>query len=142
MQKQRFVWAKYHINDDFSDVIWTDETTVMLDWKEGGTPTCVNVWAGISWNGAIKVCVFTGTMNTEMYLRVLEQYLLPSINVLYPSHHRFMQDNDPRHTSKAAQKFFQENGINWWKTPRQSTDINPIEQFWHELKVRLYCHTF
>ena len=45
-----------------------------------------------------------------------------------------MQDNDPKHTSKRAQKFFEDNGINWWRTPPESPDANPIENLWHELK--------
>ena len=43
-------------------------------------------------------------------------------------------DNDSKHTSKLAQKAFEEEGINWWKTPPKSPDCNPIENLWHELK--------
>ena len=33
-----------------------------------------------------------------------------------------------------AQDFLATNDINWWKTPPESPDINPIENLWHELK--------
>ena len=45
-----------------------------------------------------------------------------------------MADNDPKHTSGAAQQFLEEMGIFWWRTPAESPDLNPIENMWHELK--------
>ena len=50
-----------------------------------------------------------------------------------------MQDNDPKHTSKKAKLFYQANGINWWPTPPQPPDLNPIENLWHEMKKYLHC---
>ena len=48
-----------------------------------------------------------------------------------------MQDNDPKHVSRRAKAFFEENGVNWWHTPPESPDLNPIENVWHELKENL-----
>lgn len=45
-----------------------------------------------------------------------------------------MQDSDPKHTSNYAVNFMEEEGINWWKPPAESLDLNPIEILWHELK--------
>ena len=49
-------------------------------------------------------------------------------------HDRFMQDNDPKHTSRVAKDFYEKKCINWWPTPASSVDFNPIERVWRELK--------
>jgi len=54
-----------------------------------------------------------------------------------PDSHRFMQDNDSKHTSRRAAGFLSDEGVNWWKTPPESADLNPIENLWHKLKE--YC---
>ena len=46
----------------------------------------------------------------------------------------FMQDNDPKHTSLLAREWLEKEGIEWWKTPAESPDLNPIENLWHEAK--------
>jgi len=50
----------------------------------------------------------------------------------------FMQDNDLKHTLRVAKAFFEQNGVNWWRTPPESPNANPIESLWHELKVSEY----
>ena len=45
-----------------------------------------------------------------------------------------MQDNDPKHCSRLARSFFEQAGINWWKAPPESLDLNPIENVWGSLK--------
>jgi transposase len=39
-----------------------------------------------------------------------------------------VQDNDPKHISKATVKWMEDNQINHWPTPPESPDLNPIEQ--------------
>ena len=151
---KRFQWAydNYveHLDHGFENVIWTDETTVQLEShrkhsyrKRGEQPTLkprpkhpvkLHVWAGISKRGATPIFIFEGIMNADMYVSILQRSLLPFINTIYTDSHRFMQDNDPKHTSRTAKTFFEQENINWWRTPPESPDENPIENLWHELK--------
>lgn len=152
-KEKRLEWAERYLHDGFEDVVWTDETTVQLEThrrfccrKNGQKPRYkprpkhpvkVHVWAGISWKGRTEICIFEGIMNAEMYTDILAQCLVPFIQRVYPAGHRFMQDNDPKHTSRHAREFFAKHNINWWRTPPESPDANPIENLWHELKVGL-----
>ena len=150
-KQKRLDWAQRHISDKFEDVIWSDEASIQLEThrrhcyrKLGERPTpkpCpkhplkVQVWAGISTRGATKICIFQGIMDADFYTRILGRCLLPFIQDRFPGGtHRFMQDNDPKRKSRIAQNFFTANGINWWKTPPESPDLNPIKNMWHELK--------
>ena len=149
---KRLHWAQANLHENFDNVIWSDETTVQLEnhrrfcYRKHGEkprpkprpkhPTKVHVWAGISIKGATDVCIFEGIMAAPLYIRILELTLLPFIQQKFPppNTHRYMQDNDPKHTSRAAQYFYSTSGINWWRTPAESPDLNPIENLWHELK--------
>ena len=95
----------------------------------------VHVWAGISRRGATNNCVFDKTTNAPLYVQILKNFLVLFIDKPFEgTNYRFMQDNDPKHTSRLAKAFYEEEGINWWPTPASSVDFNSIERVWRELK--------
>ena len=117
-------------------VLWTTYFLVCLCFctRRAKHPIKVHVWAGISVKGATGICIFEGIMDADRYIQILQRTLLPFLSDVMPNGHRFMQDNDPKHCSRKAQQFMEVNSINWWKTPPESPDCNPIENVWHELK--------
>ena len=152
-QEKRLEWCKAQQASgdvEFENVLWTDECTIQLEshrritfHKKGEPiqyrmrpkhPPKLNIWAGISRRGATKVVIFTGTLTATRYVDILEVGLLPFLRQHYPEGHRFQQDNDPKHTSRYAQWWYEDNDINWFKTPASSPDLNPIENLWHTLK--------
>ena len=120
-KQKRMQFAKMCLDnhDNFDNVIWTDESSVQLKRhcqtmrvKMGNEVTFkpvtkhalkVYVWAGISKRGATNICVFDHTMDAPLYVSILKDFLLPFIQEHFErTNYRFMQDNNPKHTSQLA----------------------------------------
>ena len=64
----------------------------------------VHIWAGISKRGRTGICIFEGTVDATLYIKILDKALLPFLEKVYPDGHHLMADNDPKHTSNETQK--------------------------------------
>ena len=70
-----------------------------------------------------------GKMNAAQYVDILENNLLPSMEESEISLEDVIvqQDNDPKHTSKRAKEWMEDNNITLLDWPPQSPDLNPTE---------------
>ena len=150
----RLEWAKKMLKEEESfNVIFKPESTFQVEYHRTKCyrrivqprilksrpkhPAKIHAWGGISRKGATTVVLFKANMTATRYTKIMDASLVPFIAKNLPDHHRFYQDNDPKHTSRWAQWFFEKHNINWWMSPPETPNLNPIENAWESIKQAL-----
>ena len=149
---KRVVWCKEQrrVKEDFSNVVFTDECTIQLEHRgrlclrkqfyprklkpRPKHPLKLHVWGAISHRGAPSIVMFTGTMYAIRFGEILDASLILFLSECFPDGHRFQMDNDPKHLSQYIADYVLRHAINWWATPPESPDLNPIENVWGSMK--------
>ena len=146
----RLAWCLKNRDRDWTKVIFTDESTLLFApyrqkilFKKGNPrpmvgsvkyPPSLMIWGGISVRGATPICPIKGKINQWKYQDVLMDYLIPSMNVLYPDGFVLQQDNATSHVANSTIKFLELNGIEVMDWPPCSPDLSPIENLWANIK--------
>jgi len=153
-REERLKWAYNVRKMDWNKVIFTDETTFFLNkkhyksWdfpstkrtiKKTKLPIKVNVWGCFSSKGFGSIYCFTENLTSEKLCEIYSNALIESSQKLFPETNDWIlqEDNDPKHRSKIATKWKDENKINVLQWPSYSPDQNPIENVWSILKIKI-----
>jgi transposase len=147
-KKKRLTFAISHLMIDWTKIIFLDETACWKDNKQvkrWHNPNNIydcdvmykhgskcNVWGAITYNEK-EIHVFHDNMNADKYVQILEDFL----GNLHDDDHYILQDNDPKHTSKKARAFMEENKFKTLKFPSYSPDLNPLENIWGIFKTNV-----
>jgi transposase len=94
------------------------------------------VWGCISWDGVGQIHRLRTKMNSQVYIQILEDHLIPSLSDQHLNLSRiiFQQDNDPKHTSKATMEWLCTHGAHVMPWAPYSPDMNIIEHVWDIVK--------
>ena len=67
------------------------------------------MWRNIQY---VKCCgsIHPQIMDANLYTDILNQFLVPFVQTVYPYGYKFMQDNDPKHKSRHSKRFFELTG--------------------------------
>ena len=107
----------------------------------------VMVSAGVSWNGKTNIHFIDTNkvkVNSQTYMELLEDGLLPDCRHLYPNDtYIFQQDGATSHTSRVTQEYLEQNTPEFIKKdewPPQSPDLNPMDySVWDSLSEKVYA---
>uniref|UniRef100_A0AAR2K6C9 Transposase Tc1-like domain-containing protein n=1 Tax=Pygocentrus nattereri TaxID=42514 RepID=A0AAR2K6C9_PYGNA len=153
-KRTRLQWAKERQSwtvDDWMKVIFSDESRICIGqgddaetfvWcrsseiyeedclkKATKFPQSLMIWGCMSGKGTGEMTVVNSSINAQVYIDILDSFLIPSIEQMFGDDEIiFQDDNASCHRAKTVKAFLGERHIQSMSWPANSPDLNPIEK--------------
>jgi transposase len=162
--RRRIAFAEGYANwkeAEWRRVLWSDHTLFTLDHQgreyvqrppgkacdpkylgqEERLEGAVWLWGCICADGLGHAELYEGTLDARRYQSILALNLVKSAHTFWPTGQWwYQQDNASPHTAGTSRAWFHSHGIDLIDFPPWSSDLNPIENLWNDLKQRVYAH--
>jgi transposase len=150
-------WSK----EDWRRVLWSDHTLFTLghhgreyQQRPPGTASdpkyfeqterlegAVWLWGCLCADGLGHAELYDGTLDAARYQSILALNLVKSAHTFWPKGQWwYQQDNASPHTAGTSRAWFHNHGVDLIDFPPWSSDLNPAENLWNDLKQRVYAH--
>ena len=148
-EEKRLEFAKTLIDLDHERLVYVDESGFdaplireygysvkgerLMGERSGQRFARTSIIAGLQGGKPVAPLHFQGYCNTEVVLSWVEKMLIPSLQ----AGDVVIMDNASFHKSFRIKEAFENAGMRLLFLPPYSPDLNPIEQFWSELKAKV-----